>query len=231
LREVAGSITKLDSKVFHSEFKMESFHVDAAGKETFQRFRSLSLLKLKLQKIDISKFLGKFKWKAIKGKLKSAGFKSFAKGVGATLAYLLVAYLVSKWRESIDRDFILKQVDDLGPKIQDALAAKSDEMDALLAEAPDGEVYMNIRFAIVTFDIQDPNAAYSPGEPNIPESSLPVVKLIGVGYSRAPWDPTPGYKTFPQGCYQGYVYVHSVTVSELVPVKEVLDEDEEVKKP
>jgi hypothetical protein len=226
LRQVAKRITNLDPDVFHPEFKMESVHVDAQGVETFKRFRSLNLLKLKIQQIDVSKFLGKFKWKAIKGRFNSPKFRSAGKTVAAIIAYLILNYLVSKWMESIEKDLIVKQIGELGPGIQDALDDKAEEFDALLAEDPNGDVYTNVRFAVFTVDLTDTSDPAAPPE-TVP--SLPMVRLIGVGYSRTPWDPTPVEKSFQSACYQGWTHVQSLTLSEKVPVKEVLYEDQEAK--
>ena len=232
MRVATKVFTQLPSEAFHPDFVAQTVKVDPQGVVTFSRFRSLNLLKLKLGNIDGAKFLGKFKWTAIKGKMKSQGFKSGVKSVGAVIGMLLFEYLAAKLMEWVEKKLIAQQIEKLGPAMQEQLGAHSDELDALLAEDPNGEVYMNMRFAVLHVITRAISEGSERGGGRVPEvASLPMVELIGTGYSRTPWDPTSTQNRYYMGCFQGTMTVDSLTLSEKVPVKELLGEDEPPKPP
>lgn len=187
MRTSVKAFLRLPPTAFHPEFKAESVHFDATGARTTKPFRSLHMLKLKAR--DFKAALRGLRPKAIAGKMRGKGFRSGAKSVGKGLAGLLAMvalnYFLGKWMEGIQQDFIDKQIDDLAPKIEEKLAERSDELEALLEEDPDADVFVNVQFSIDTWTTYDPEGS---------TDSLPAVHLVKVGFSREAWDATPTTK-------------------------------------
>ncbi|MFE0025053.1 DUF4157 domain-containing protein [Amycolatopsis sp. NPDC059021] len=183
---------KLPTSAFHPDFFAESVHFDAAGGKTTQRFRSLDMLKLKMR--DFKRSLRVLKPRALAGRFRSPKFRaqaaSGAKAAAAILAMLLLDYLMSEVKSSIDDSLIQQQIDKLGPEIERKLAAQGEQLDALLAEDSEAEVQMNVRFDIIKPQIR----TFGEGETTSVEG-LPMVELAEVGFSRQPWDATPTRST------------------------------------
>ncbi len=201
---------RLPKTAFHPDFHAQSVHYDAAGLRTTKPFRSIGMLKLKGR--SFAQALRGLRPKAIMGKMKSgrfrAGAKGMAKGLAGLVAMLVLQYFLGKLMEKVVQDFIEKQIDELAPKIQEELEAKEDELEKLLEEDSEGEVYVNVRLAVETWTTPDPEG---------PVESLPGVKLHSVGYSRHPWDPkeTTTHETYCLSTVEQTLITHSEPLSPL----------------
>ncbi|GAA0666909.1 hypothetical protein GCM10010193_18200 [Kitasatospora atroaurantiaca] len=173
---------KLPTSAFHPEFAAESVHFGPGGVRTTRSFRSLDMLRLRLR--DFKGALKLLRPRAIAGRLRSRSFRAGAKTLGALVAMLVLQYLMSKLMESLTEKFIEQQIRDLAPKVESGLAAKGDQLDALLLEDSDADFYINVQFTIQTTDIPVPDD-YST------ITSMPLVDLGEMGFSRQPWDATP----------------------------------------
>ena len=180
---------KLPANTFHPEFKSESVHYQGELRTTKQ-FRSLQMLKLRAK--DLKAALRGLKPHALYGKLKSQKFRTGVKEVGKSLIGLLVIialqYLAAKLMEKIAADFIDKQVEKLQPDIETALEEKSDELEDLIEEDPDADIYVNVQLVIGVGHTKwaDPEMGDT-----VDMDTLPVVWLSKVGYRRQPWDDKP----------------------------------------
>lgn len=218
LKHSVDSFLQLDARVFKN-LSVSSVHVDEKGVETFKKFRSGKLLKLKMR--DWWKFTKKFKWASIKGRFRSRSFRSSAKGIGGLLAVLLTQYLLAKWMEDITQEQIRKDLEKLEPKVQEslekALEAEADEFDALLEEDPDAEIYVNVRYRIGMWENTDPDP-YGPGS----TETYWETELVDVAFSRKPSSTKSTYEREQTGCVSAINW-ETVTVSERIPVKELFE--------
>jgi hypothetical protein len=202
---------RLPKTAFHPDFHAQSVHYDAAGVRTTKPFRSIRMLKLKGR--NFSQALKGLRPKAIMGKLKSGGFragaKGLAKGFAGLIAMLVLQYFLGKIMEKVVQDFIEKQIEELAPKIQEELEAHEYELEELLEEDSEAEIYVNVRLALETWTTPDPEVGAT--------ESLPGVKLHSVGYSRAPWDPTPTvtHETYCLSTVEQTLITHSEPLSPL----------------
>jgi hypothetical protein len=198
LRATAKAFMKLPTTAFHTEFKMESVHFDAAGAMTKKGFRSLDMLKL--WKRSFKSALRGLKPRAIAGKLRGQRFRSGAKSFLAGLVLLAVMYFLSKLTgdilERVEQQFMDKRLDDLEKEIEEKLLENSNQLDDLLEEDSDGEIYINVRVRnseeMAYGDLQED------GVP--PMQEFRSIHLVDAGFSREPWDPTP-YKTKESNCF------------------------------
>lgn len=180
---------KLPANTFHPEFKAESVHYQGEVRTT-KPFRSLQTLKLRAK--DLKAALRGLKPRALYGKMKSQKFRTGVKEVGKSLIGLLVIialqYVVGKLMEKIAADFIDKQVENLQPDIEKALEDKSDELEDLIEEDPDADIYVNVQLVVGVGHTKwvDPEMMDV-----VDMDTLPAVWLSKVGYSRQPWDDTP----------------------------------------
>jgi len=187
----AKAFLKLPTTAFHKDFSMESVHFDPAGVRSVKSFRSIQMLKLGFR--DLKGALRALRPRAILGRLKSPAFRgrmaSAAGNIAAVLVMIGLQLLLGAWLEKLNEKFIKRQIDELAPKVEEALADKGDELDRLLEEDPDADIYVNVQFDIGVASVltMDPEGQGEAQMMDIP----PVVWLGPVGYSRKPWDPKP----------------------------------------
>jgi hypothetical protein len=188
----AKAFLKLPTTAFHKDFGMESVHFDPAGVRSVKPFRSVQMLKLGFR--DLKGALRALKPRAIAGRLKSPAFRgrmaSAAGNIAAVLIMIGLQLLLGAALEKLNESFIKRQIEDLSPKVEEALAEKGDELDRLLEEDPDADIYVNVQFdiGVASTLMMDPDNQQAPVQTmDIP----PVVWLGPVGYSRKPWDPKP----------------------------------------
>jgi hypothetical protein len=188
------SFMRLPTSAFHADFKTDSVHYDPAGTRTTKPFRSLRTLKLNAR--DFKQALKGLRPKAIAGKLKGlkggrikgGSLRSGAKGIAGVLILIAIHYGLGRLMEKIENDFIDRQIDELAPKVEEKLLEKEDELDALLAEDSEAELFVNVRFTISTTT----TVVVGAGPEGMEEvESMPFVELHSVGFSRQPWDPKP----------------------------------------
>jgi hypothetical protein len=219
------SFLRLPASAFHPDFKTESVHYDAANVRTTKPFRSLRTLKLKAR--DLKQSLRGLKPRAIVGKLKGfwkGRFGPGAKGVGGSIAGLLIVlalnYFIGKWLEEQLNDFIKKQIEELAPEVEQALLDKEDELEALLEEDSEADIYMNVRFALSS----DSTFVAGPGPEPEEITTWPEVTLHSVGFSRQPWDPKPIFK-WQQNC-GSRTETTIVTASEAIKPDEIFADEQ-----
>jgi hypothetical protein len=203
---------KLPTSAFHPDFHAQSVHYDPAGARSTKAFRSVRMLKLKGR--DLTAALRKIKPKALLGRMKSPGFRGRAGGFAALIALIALQYLLGKWTGKLIEDFIQKQIEELGPKIEEELELEEDALERLLEEDSEADIHVNVRLAIETWSDAEGN------------DSLPGVKLDSVGYSREPWDPTP-IETWEMHCFSRLdrtIITHSEKLSPLDLFTDVADE-------
>jgi hypothetical protein len=215
---------KMPGSAFHPEFKAESVHYDTAGVRTTKAFRSLQMLKLKAR--DLKSVLKALKPRAIAGKMRGKAFRTGAKRVAGALAtalvWLALQYLLGKLMEKVYEKFIDKQIEELAPKVEEELAKHQDELERLLEEDSEADIYVNVRFTIgaAKTTYYDPETAdQGPVDLDLP----PVVWLHSVGYSRQPWDPTPIEKR-EHSCGASDVKT-TVTASEVINPKDLFTDE------
>jgi Domain of unknown function (DUF4157) len=195
MRTSAKAFLKLPTTAFHKDFGMESVHYDEAKVRTVKPFRSVQTLKLGYR--DLKSALRALKPQAIRGRMRSPAFRQrmggAARGIAGVLVMIGLQLGLQKLQQVLDERFIRKQIEELAPKVEDALAAKGDELDRLLEEDPDADIYVNVQFDIgmaSTRTMSPGGGDY--GEPIMETVDIPpVVWLAAVGYSRQAWDPTP----------------------------------------
>ncbi|MCX5557531.1 DUF4157 domain-containing protein [Streptomyces sp. NBC_00038] len=190
LSRASKAFFKLPTSVFHPEFRMESVHFDAAGARTTRAFRSLNMLRLRLG--DFRRALRMLNPQAVRGRMRSARFRAGARTAAGIVAMLLIEYIASRIKGSLEDQVIQQQMEKLAPQIEAKLAAQGDQLDALLAEDSDAEVCLNVRFDIITVQTR----TYDQGGVT-PADMLPVIQLTDTGFSRVPWDQTPVHSTHP----------------------------------
>lgn len=216
LKNAVNSFMKLDANVFKN-LKVASLHMQG-GKETFKPFRSLKMVKLK--KGELKKFGKKFSLPSIKGRMRSRGFKSGAKGAGALVAMLLADYLIGKWMQSIEEEEIRKDVEALQPKVEaeleKSLEAKADEFDELHEKNPGAQIYVNVKYEIGHMKQTD----FESGDTM--ETYLSTT-LVDAGYSLTPWSSASEFRNETNFCGGGMSY-QTFTVSEPIPVKDFFEE-------
>jgi hypothetical protein len=194
LRASARAFLKLPTTTFHKDFGMESVHYEA-GVRSVKPFRSVQMLKLGYR--DLKSALRTLRPQAIRGRFRSPSFRgqarSAAGGVAAVLVMIGVQLGLASLQQKVNELFVQRQIDELAPKVEEALAAKGDDLDRLLEEDPDADLYVNVQFDIGM--ATQMMAVPGPGMDNGPSVEMvdlpPVVWLGPVGYSRHPWDPKP----------------------------------------
>jgi hypothetical protein len=121
----------------------------------------------------------------------------------------------------VEQDLVNKQIkekqSEIEAKLQEALAAQSEELIKLIEANPNAEIYVNITFELNRYNM----AVRGPQGPEIVQS-LPVVEVARVGYSVKPWGPTPT-RIDTVACVQT-IEVESLTVSDKLPIKELFEE-------
>jgi hypothetical protein len=228
LKSAVKSFMKLDEKVFKN-LKVWSFHFEQ-GKESFKRFYSMRLLKLK--KFDIQQVLKKFRWTSIKGRMRSRGFRSKAKGIAGLIAIIVVDLLLSKWLGSIQQEFeqkiIKRDLEKEEPKVratlEKALEAKMDELDELLEKNPDAKIYVNVRYRfgrLTQLEVAGP-------DPSGEYEDTPAVELqfVDAGFSNTPWTDTERIEFETLACGMSRIEWQPITLSEEIPVKELFEYEE-----
>lgn len=230
LKSAAKSFMKLDEKVFKN-LKVLSFHFEQ-GKESFKRFYSMRLLKLK--KFDIQRVLKKFRWASIKGRMRSRGFRAGARatatGIAALLATILAEWLLSKYLEDfyqrMQEEQIKRHIEKEEPKVratlETALEAKMDELDALLEKNPDAKIYVNVRYRLGR--LSSIHATQGGGYEDLPVAEL---QFVDAGFSNTPWIDKGGVDEENVACFQSKIEWQPVTLNEEIPVKELFEYEEE----
>jgi len=225
----AKAFLKLPTTAFHKDFGMESVHFDPAGVASVKPFRSIQMLKLGLR--DLKGALKALKPQAIRGRLRSPAFRgrlrSAAGGIAALLVMIAIQLGLARLQEKMNEKFIMRQIDELAPQVEAALAEKGGELDQLLEQDSDADIYVNVQFDImmVTAPMVDPGAGAEPGAAPIDMVDLPpVVRLGPVGYSRVPWDPKP-VETFEHSCMGSSSTTTRVTASEAFAPKDLFGID------
>jgi hypothetical protein len=204
MKTAIKSYMELPTSAFHPEFRAESVHYEGELRTT-KAFKSFDMLKLKVR--DFKRALRGLKPRALLGKMRSKRFKAAAKDVGETLITIVVIlaldYLFGKVSDHFLQKYVEKQIDNLGPDIEEDLLSHRDQAEALLEEDAEGAFYMNVRLKIETATYQD----YTGPQGELEDHDvMPAVKLVTTGFSRQPWDPTPVQKSDMMCGASGYTF-------------------------